>query len=611
MLNDDERLSRLRKKANSLPLSPGVYLMKNKSGKIIYVGKAVRLKNRVSQYFRSNKNHNDKVRKMVSNVEDFEYIICDSEFEALILECSLIKQHDPKYNILLRDDKGYHYIKITKGEYPKIQAVMQLDNDDAEFLGPYNSAFVVRQTVDEALKVFKLPSCSKTVFGQKKGRPCLNYHIGACSAPCCGKISKEEYNKSVAAAVDFIKNGASSSVADLKQKMNEAAENLEFEKAAKLRDRINAIERIRDKQKVVFSSYKRQDIIAMAKSENKACFTVFVFRNGMLCDRREFLTELGDDLSEMRSEFIRRFYTLCPDVPERVVLDEAIGDAAVTEQWLSELANRRVHIVVPQIGEQKNLVLMCKNNAAERLSKQMGYKSSNAVALDELGNILGLENAPKYIESYDISNHAGDENVGAMVVFFNGEPLKSAYKLFKIKSFDGQDDCRSMAEVLDRRFSEYEKAKDKSSGFGRLPDLILLDGGKTQLSAVKEVMKKHNISVPVFGMVKDSRHKTNAITSGGETIAIKGNRRAFTLVYTIQEEVHRFAIGFHRKRMKNKNLTSELLAIEGVGKASAEKLLSHFKSINKIKNATKEELLSVKGISKKTAENIYNYFYIK
>ncbi len=610
-MNNEDRILKLRKKANGLPMSAGVYLMKNSAGKIIYVGKALHLKNRVSQYFRSNKNHNDKVRKMVANVADFEYIICDSEFEALILECSLIKQHDPKYNILLRDDKGYHYIKVTKGDYPTIKAVMQLDNDDAEFIGPYNSAFVVRQTVDEARKVFKLPSCSKTTFGQKKGRPCLNFYIGACSAPCCSKISKTEYNIAVEGAVGFIKDGATSSISNLKQKMNDAAENLEFEKAARLRDRINAIERIKDRQKVVLSSYKRQDVIAMAKSENNICFTVFVFNNGMLSDRREFLLETGADLDNHRSEFIRRYYSMNSDVPPRIVLDEQIADSEVTEMWLSQISGKKVHIVVPQIGEQLKLVQMCKNNAVERLSKQMGYKNNNVIAVEELGNLLGLKKIPNLIEAYDVSNHAGDENVGAMITFLNGEPYKKCYKLFKINSVDGQDDCRSMAEMLDRRFSEYEKAEDKETGFGKLPDLILLDGGKTQLSAVMNVMEQHELNVPVFGMIKDGKHKTRAIAGNGGIISIKGNKRAFNLVYTIQEEVHRFAIGFHHKRMKNKNLTSGLLAIEGVGKATAEKLLKHFKSLNKIQSASLEELQNVKGISKNTAENIYNYYSVK
>lgn len=609
MVLEEERLLRLRKKANGLPMSAGVYLMKNSSGKVIYVGKAKHLKNRVTQYFRSNKNHTEKVKKMVSNVEDFEYIICDSEFEALILECSLIKQYDPKYNILLRDDKGYHYIKITKGKYPVIKAVMQLDKENAEFLGPYNSAFVVRQTVDEACKTFKLPTCSKTVFGETKGRPCLNYYIGTCSAPCCNKISEKDYNGLVEEAVNFIKGGATASVTELKKKMNEAAENLEFEKAAKLRDRINAVERIKEKQKVVLSPYSRQDIIALAQGENYVCFTVFVFKNGMLTDRNEYLLDKNVGLENIRSEFIQRYYMSSLDIPSRIVIDSVIEDIDIIEKWLSEKKGKKVSIVVPQKGDQLKLVEMCKSNAIERLAKKEGQKNNSFAALNELAKLLGLKNSPKLIEAYDISHNAGDENVGAMVTFLNGEPYKAGYRLFKINTVDGQDDCRSMAEMLDRRFTEYKKAEN--NGFSNLPDLILLDGGKTQLNAVTQVLKNHNINVAVFGMVKDSKHKTKAITSAGGEISIKGNKSAFGLVYAIQEEVHRFAIGFHRKRMKNKNLSSELLSIDGVGKATAEKLLRHFKSVNKIKNATLLQLQQVKGVSKTVAENVYKYYSVK
>lgn len=607
-MQTNERLNRLKSKANSLPKTPGVYIMKSISGEIIYIGKAVNLKARVTQYFGAGHQHNDKTKKMVSNVEDFEYILCDSEFEALILECSLIKQHSPKYNILLKDDKGYHYIKITKGEYPTVKAVMQLeDGADASFIGPYNSAFVVRQTVDEACKAFRLPQCSKTVFGQKKGRPCLNYHIGTCSAPCCGKISKEEYRQSVKSALDFIKNGAHSCLADLKQKMLDASDNLEFEKAARIRDRINAIEKLGERQKVVLSSVARQDVIAMAGSENTVCFEMFIFKNGRLFDRKEFLLDGVIDSENVREEFIKSYYFDGNSIPPKILIDEPIADRENIEKLLSEKIGKKVEISVPKIGTGLKLIKMCYANATERLAKQMGYKNNNIEALAELGKLLNLPKPPEYIEAYDISNTSGDENVGACVTFFNGEPLKKNYKLFKIKSFVGQDDCRSMAEVLERRITEYQNAKT-DDGFGKKPDLVLLDGGNAQVNAVSEVFEKYGFDVPLFGMVKDSKHKTRAITAGGEDIEIKGNKRAFSLVFRIQEEVHRFVIGFHRKRRNKKTVASELLEIKGIGENTAKKLLKEFKSLKRIKSASLEQLQSVKGVTKTQSQNILNHF---
>lgn len=604
-----QRLERLREKAQRLPLSPGVYIMKDSRKKIIYIGKAKALKNRVSQYFRNLASHTDKVRQMVSKVQDFEYIICDSEFEALILECSLIKQHSPKYNILLKDDKGYHYIKITKGDWPSIKAVKKIENDSAEYIGPYNSAFVVNQTVDEALKVFKLPQCNK-VFPRdyKKSRPCLNFHIGTCSAPCAGKISGKDYLESVNEAVEFIKGGNQASIKNLKAKMEHAAENLEFEKAARLRDRIRALERINQKQKVVSSTYERQDIIAMAQGSDSACFEVFIFRTFTLCDREQFLVEVVDDAPAARAEFIRRYYSMREDVPPRIAIDGEFEDKELLEEWLTKKAGRKVYITQPQRGNQKALVEMCRKNAAEHLAEKSGKSGRETAALDELARLLGLATPPKIIEAYDISNIAGSENVAGMVVFCDGKPLKSAYRKFKIKSVTGQDDYKSMQEVIDRRLAEYEIHKGEPEGFGRLPDLILLDGGKGQLSAVKEVLNKWNMDIPVFGMVKDSKHKTRAIAADGGDIAIKSNRYAYTLVSSIQEEVHRFAISFHRQRRKRSTLKSGLLEIPGVGEKTAKTLLKHFKTMKAIKAASVEELVAVKGVNKRQANSIYNHF---
>lgn len=604
----DERLTRLRKKAIDLPILPGVYIMHSKSGEIIYIGKAKKLKNRVSQYFGSGNQHSDKVKRMVSNVEDFEYIICDSEFEALILECSLIKQHKPKYNILLKDDKGYHYIKITKGDWPTISASFDKNDKNAEYIGPYISGFVVNQTIDQVLKIFQLPHCSK-VFPRdinRKGRPCLNFHINNCQGVCSGKVSAIEYRQSVRHAVEFLKGGVGHSVAALKAEMEQCAENLQFEKAAALRDRISAIERIGERQKIYSSIYKKQDIIALAVGDTAACFEVFRFDNGNLSDREEFIIDTVSDLTSARSEFLSQYYSMRVDIPPRIAVDGEIDDKELLEKWLTEKKGSNVIIAVPERGEQEKLVTMCRNNASERLAKHLGRHINQTAGLDELARILGLIKPPKFIESYDISNTAGEDNVAGMVVFKDGKPFKQDYKKFKIKSFSWQDDFRSMAEVIERRFSEYKKA-ETTDGFGRLPDLILIDGGKGQLSAVLEVMHKLGIDVPVFGMVKDSKHKTRAITCEGGEIAIKANRSAYTLVSAIQEEVHRFAIGYHRKSRSKNTHVLKLCEIEGVGEQRAKKLLNHFKTITKLSKASVEDITMI-GIPKNTAQKIVEYF---
>ena len=608
--NRSDRIKRLRKKSMELPLRPGVYIMHNKSDAIIYIGKAKILKNRVSQYFGSETNHTEKVRQMVAHVWDFEYIVCDSEFEALILECSLIKQHQPKYNVLLKDDKGYHYIKVTGGEWPTVKSALQRTDDGAEYIGPYSSGWVVKQTVEETRKIFHLPDCNKT-FSEKKGkvRPCLNFYIGACSAPCAGKISRQDYNATVKDAVAFIKGGAKLSVKALREEMERAAENLDFERAARLRDRIRAVEKIGDKQKVTFCTYESEDVFAFA-GIGRIAAEVFIFRNSRLCDRHQFILDGESDSADFRSAFLKQFYEE-HEIPPRIVLDDDCDDRELLEQFFSNRSKKRTEIIIPKIGEQKKLVDMCRSNAAEYLSECTGRKGSQLKALDELAQMLKLPAPPRYIESYDISNTQGSENVAGMVVFFDGKPLKSAYKKFRIKSFSGQDDCRSMAEVVERRFTEYKNAENHYEGFGRLPDLILLDGGKTQLNAVTAVLKRLQIEVPVFGMVKDGKHKTNAIETGGGTIAIKSNRQAFTLVYTIQEEVHRFAIGYHRARSQKTMLLSELTAIEGVGPATAKKLLGTLKTMRAVKSASLETLQSVKGVSKTAAQHVYDYYRLE
>lgn len=601
-MNDKSTL--LKQKANRLPVTPGVYIMKNQRGEIIYIGKAKALKNRVTQYFGKGAQHTEKVRQMVSLVDDFDYILCDSEFEALILENSLIKQNQPKYNILLKDDKGYSYIKISKEKWPRISAVKITDKEH-EFVGPFNSGYVVKQTVDEARKIFKLPDCNRDF--DKITRPCLNFHIGICSAPCRGKLSHKEYMESINSAKEFIKKGDSQalSLESLTEKMNTAAENLNFEEAAKLRDRINAIKKIREKQKVVSISYKEQDVIATAFLGETACVEILVFKNFRLTDKKHFFLDGFNDKETLYSEFLSQYY-VNQVIPSRIVLDCDTENFDVLEKWLCEKAEKKVTLLNPKMGDQLKLLEMCLENAAENLSEKTERTGKEMSSLNELRDLLGLEKTPRYIEAYDISNTAGSDNVAGMVVFKDARPYKTAYKRFKIKGFTGQDDYRSMAEVLDRRFEEYKNQTDV--GFSTLPDLILLDGAKGQISAVLPVFQKHNIAVPIFGMVKDSKHRTRAIATTGGDISIKSNRKAFTLITNIQDEVHRFAIGYHKKLRSKSVKSSELLEIEGIGKQRATTLLKHFGNISKIKNATAQELCEIKGITPKIAESIIKHF---
>ncbi len=605
----NQKMSQLRAKAMKLPLEPGVYIMKNSSGKIIYIGKAKVLRNRVSQYFGSQNNHSDKVRRMVENVDRFEYIITSSEFEALVLECSLIKQHKPKYNILLKDDKGYAYIKITKGDWGRISAEKNNNDKDAVYLGPYMSHYYVKNAVDQAHKIFMLPDCSKVFprdFG--KTRPCLNYYIKQCSAPCMGKMSVKEYNDNFSEAVDFLKNGGRASIKKLTEEMNRASDNLEFERAARIRDRINAVKRVGERQRVVAASVLEQDVIALACSGDCGCFEVFRFHDGRLYDRENFIINDVEDSPKARDEFIERYYQL-RDVPPRITLDSPCEDAQILEQWLSGMNNGRVQITVPQKGEQLKLVQMCKKNAAEQIAQKRGITVREESALAELASVLGLEAQPDYIESYDISNLMGDENVAGMVVFKKGKPYRKAYRRFKIKSFAGQDDCASMKEVIRRRFEEYKAHESDGNTFGIMPDLILLDGGKGQHTAVMQVLDEMNIRVPVFGMVKDSKHKTRAITDGDSEIEISSKRSAFTLVSTIQEEVHRYAITYHRARRKSSAFKSSLTEIDGVGEKRAKALLKHFGSIKNIKNADLQELIDAPTMNKSAANAVYNFFH--
>ncbi len=607
----NDKLHILREKAMKLPLTPGVYIMKNKQGKIIYIGKAKKLKNRVSQYFGSQNKHPIKVRKMVENVEDFDYILTDSEFEALVLEASLIKQNQPKYNILLKDDKGYSYIKITNEPYRKISAVLQKDDENAEYIGPFTSSYSVKQSVDEANKIFRLPQCNKSFPRDfKKGRPCLNFHINRCMGVCTGKISKAEYDEAVNDALDFLNGDITKIIKELKEKMNICAENLEFEKAGKYRDRIRAIENMQSKQKVVTETGDSKDVFALAENEQDICITVLRYDKGRLCDSEYFFFDSEKMVTNVRCNFLIQYYGMNRTVPQKVYVDEFFDDIELLQQHLTNVRGKKCTVTIPQRGEGLKLVNMCRENAYEKLAQKKGRQSTEIKSLEELKNLLGLSKTPEYIESYDISHTGGDDNVAGMIVFKNGKPLKRAYRTFNIKSFTGQDDYGSMREVLSRRFDEYFKFANENAteGFGKLPDLILLDGGKGQVNAVKEVMNEKNLNIPLFGMVKDSKHKTRAITGDGGEIAINSMRSAFTLVSEIQEEVHRFSVGFHHKKHTKKGLELSLTQIDGVGEKKAKELLKAFKTIKNIKTASVDELEKVKGINRQLAKKIYEFY---
>lgn len=604
MENQSEILKKLKQKANKLPLTPGVYIMKDRDGKIIYIGKAKALKNRVTQYFGKNTNHTSKVIKMVNSVNDFEYILCDSEYEALMLESSLIKQHLPKYNILLKDDKGYHYIKITNERWPKIKAVMKKEKDKATYLGPFYSFYVVRETVDDALKIFKLPNCNRSF--DKYSKPCLNFHIGLCNAPCKANISLKEYIDTVNSAVDYIKKGGanSSDINELTHKMEKAAEDLDFELAARLRDRIKAIEKSREKQKIISSTYKRQDVFSIVTAGELAAVAVLIFKESRLSDKKVYFLDGVSNKESVYTEILCSYYSE-NEISPIITVDSDFEDRLITEQLFSETLGKKVSIIIPQKGTQKQLVEMCVSNAADALSKKTERSGKEISVLNEISELLGLSTAPRRIEAYDISNTAGSENVASMIVFTDGRPDKSQYRKFKIKSFIGQDDFRSMNEVLDRRFSEFEKGSDDS--FSVMPDLILLDGGKGQISAVIPVLEKHSLNIPLFGMVKDSKHRTSHLCTGDRDIQLKATKNSFTFITKIQDEVHRVAISYHKQRQKISTLQLEMKKIKGVGDASVKKLLKKFKTVANIKRATVEDIVAA-GISKNTAQNIYNFY---
>jgi len=581
--------------------------MKDKHDNIIYVGKAISLKNRVRQYFQSSKNHSSKVVSMVKNIKKFEYIITDSELEALILECNLIKQYRPKYNVLLRDDKTYPYIKVTTNEdYPRVLKVRKVIKDKAKYFGPYTNTSAVNDTLEIIRNTYPIRTCNIDIDRavKNKVRPCLNMHINKCIGPCTGTVTTEEYNKMVEEIILFLCGKEEKLIEILKEKMNKCAMEFDFENAAIYRDKIRSLEVMMEKQKIdATTSDLNQDIIAMARAHDEACVQVFFIRNGKIVGREHFILEgiMESSKASILGSFVKQFYMEQEYIPKDLIIEEEIEDSFILEQWLSSKKGKKVSIRVPQKGEKKSLIEMVRKNAIEYLEKfadmnKRKYEKSIG-ALDELKEILGLEERPRRIESFDISNIQGVDSIGSMAVFTDGKKDKKEYRRYKIKTVIGPNDYDSMAEIVGRRLK-----------YGNLPDLILLDGGKGQVSAVKKVLKLNNVEIPLWGMYKDDKHRTKGLISQEKEIELDKTSNLYRFVASIQEEVHNYAIIYHRS-LRNKTLTKSLLDdIQGIGEKRKKALLSHFKDIEVIKKATFEELLEVEGMNKASCKSVYNFF---
>ena len=597
----------IKEQLKKLPAEPGVYLMKDKFDNIIYVGKAVSLKNRVRQYFQSSKNHTSKVKSMVKSIAKFEYIITDSELEALILECNLIKQYRPKYNVLLRDDKTYPYIKVTiNEEYPRVLKVRKILKDKAKYFGPYTNITSVNDTLEIIRDIYPIRTCNIDIEKAIKNnvRPCLNFHIKKCIGPCTGNNFKEDYNKMIDEIILFLSGKEDKLIELLKDKMNKCAIDFNFEDAAMYRDKIKSLEDMIQKQKIDATSLDlNQDIIAMATTDNEACVQIFFVRNGKIVGREHFILEgvMDNSKSSILSSFIKQFYMEQEYIPKEIIIEYDIEDRFIIEEWLSSKKGQRVSMTVPLKGDKKNLVDMVYKNAVEYLEKfsdtnKRKYEKSIG-ALEELKNILSLEKIPKRIESFDISNIQGVDSIGSMIVLTNGKKDKKEYRRYKIKTVIGSNDYDSMAEIVERRLK-----------YGNFPDLILLDGGKGQVSSVKKVLDKYNVEIPLWGMYKDDKHKTKGLISQEKEIKLDKTTNLYRFVASIQEEVHKYAISYHRS-LRNKSLTKSILDdIQGIGEKRKKALLNHFKDIEAIKKATINEILEVEGMNKYSSESVYNFF---
>ena len=608
----------------NLPSKPGVYLMKNSLGEVIYVGKAKILKNRVKSYFQNSKNHSEKVRVMVKHIAEFEYIVTDSEMEALILECNLIKKYSPRYNILLKDDKFYPFIKITvNDDFPRVFVTRNYSKDGSKYFGPYTNGTAVYETINLINKIFPLRTCKLLIkeWGEPV-RPCLNYHIKKCFGPCGGYINKEEYGKMIKDVIDILSGKDTTVLKVLQSEMEEASVNLEFEKAADLRDKIIAIKTIVEKQKIFKTMEGDEDFINIYKDEKDSCVQVFFSREGKILGREHFIFEntAEDSIEEILEEFITSFYGGTAKVP-RTIYVPALSNVELVEEYLTIKRGAKVWIKVPQKGQKREMLEMVKNNAKITLEKfkdkYLIDKEINKIALEELQELLDLEIWPSRIEAYDISNIQGVDSVGSMIVFEEGRSKNSDYRRFRIKTVKGANDYDSMREILTRRFShgleevkaiQESKLQFSAGKFSNFPDLIMMDGGKGQINIALEVLRDLNINIPVCGLVKDDKHATRGIIYNNEELIINRSSNLMQLIRRIQDEVHRFAITYHRSLRDKNTLHSVLDDIPNVGEKRRRALLMKFGSVDNIKSATLEQLLETPSINNKAAESIYQYF---
>ncbi|MBQ8802286.1 MAG: excinuclease ABC subunit UvrC [Tyzzerella sp.] len=608
----------IEEELKKLPAKPGVYLMHDEKDQIIYVGKAISLKNRVRQYFQASRNKGAKIDQMVTHIRRFEYIVTDSELEALVLECNLIKEHRPKYNTMLMDDKGYPFIKVTVNEaYPRVMLARTMQKDKAKYFGPFTSAGAVKDTIELVQKLYNIRSCNRNLpKDMGKDRPCLNYHIKQCKAPCQGYISEAEYRKSIDGVLRFLNGHYDSVLEDLEAKMLEASENMEFERAIEYRELIHSVKQIAQKQKITDSRGEDRDIVAVAKDAEDAVVQIFFIRGGRLIGRDHFFFRNADaSKSELLASFIKQFYAGSPFVPAEIMTHEELEEHELLEQWLTKKREHRVHIRVPKKGEKEKLVELARKNAAlilntdkERLKREEGRTIG---AVKEIEALLGLKNIVR-MEAYDISNTSGFASVGSMIVYEKGKPKRTDYRKFKIKSVQGPDDYASMEEVLTRRFKhgldEIENGKELGS-FTAFPDLIMMDGGRGQVNIALEVLGKLDLQIPVCGMVKDDNHRTRGLYYNNVEIPIDRNSEGFKLITRIQDEAHRFAIEFHRKLRSQGQVHSVLDDIKGVGPARRKALMKYFENIEELKNASVEDLKKVPSMNEKSAKEVYSFFH--
>lgn len=622
---EDRPVFDIEEELKKLPAQPGVYIMHDKKDEIIYVGKAISLKNRVRQYFQSSRNKTAKIEQMVSRIARFEYIITDSELEALVLECNLIKEHRPRYNTMLKDDKGYPYIKVTVAEdFPRVLFARTMKKDKNKYFGPYTSAGAVKDTIDLIHKLYRIRTCNRNLPKDiGKERPCLNYHIKQCDAPCQGYVSKEDYWKSLNQALEFLNGQYGSVLKGLEKKMQDASDELDFEKAIEYRELLTSVKKIAQKQKITSSSMEDRDIIAMAKDETDAVVQVFFVREGKLIGREHFHVNIAtaEDEKQILTSFVKQFYAGTPFVPRELWVQTELEDMEVIGQWLETKRGQKVKIVVPQKGQKERLVELAQRNAALVLSQDKEKIKREELrtigAMNQIGEMIG-EQGIRRIEAFDISNTSGFESVGSMIVYEDGKPKRNDYRKFKIKWVKGANDYASMKEVLTRRFTHgineasqlKEKGVDTSYGsFTRFPDLIMMDGGRGQVNIALEVLQELNLDIPVCGMVKDDNHRTRGLYYNNVELPIDKHSEGFRLITRIQDEAHRFAIEYHRALRGKGQVKSILDDIPDIGPTRRKALMRQFKAIEAVKEATVEELESAPGMNRKAAESVYNFFH--